>query len=200
MFEKLSEELDQTKKQVQQLTDELKDAKNKLHQLVYRDGLSGLYNQRYFQEMIRKELERSTRYSSPFSLLIFDLDSLSELNETYGNNNGDLVLMNTARIVEQEVRPSDIVARYSGDNFAVILPETDQAGAKLFAERLCQSVREMATLIDGKEVKTSISIGGSTFVPNTGQSSKRDLLLATEQALAEAKAKGPGQIEIIGVS
>lgn len=200
MLDKLSAELDQTKKQVEQLTLELKEAKGRLHQLVYRDGLSGLYNHRYFKEMVNKELERSYRYSSPFSVLIFDLDVFAELNETYGHKNGDLVLMNIARILEQEVRPSDIVARYGGEEFAVILPETDLTGAKNFAERICYSVQEMATLIDGNEVKTTISIGGACFSPGVMQVTKRDLLEASEQAMENAKTQGTNQIMIVELS
>lgn len=200
MFEKLSAELDQTKEQVEQLTLELREAKVNLHQLVYRDGLSGLYNHRYFQEMINKELERSLRYSSPFSLVIFDLDAFAEFNETYGHENGDLVLMNIARVVEREVRPSDIVARYGGEEFAVILPETDLAGLKLFAERLCQSVQEMATIIDGEEVKTTICVGAATFVPGASTANKRDIIMTVEQALSNAKEKGSHQISVVKLS
>ena len=198
-FEKLSDELGQTKNQVELLTLELKEAKSKLHQLVYRDGLSGLYNHRYFQEMIRKELERSLRYSSPFSLLIFDLDAFADINQAYGNQNGDLVLMNVARTIEHEVRPSDISARFNGDKFAVILPETNLSGLQNFAERLCLSVQELATIIEGKEVRTTISIGGATFTPDVPQTNRRDLVQAAEQALSSAKGKGANRIEVVAL-
>ena len=196
MFDQLAAELLQTKEQVEQLTSELKEAKANLQQLVYRDGLSGLYNHRYFQEMVNKELERSLRYSSPFSLAIFDLDAFADFNETYGHENGDLILMNIAKVLEREVRPSDIVARYGGEEFAVILPETDFSGLKLFAERLCQNVKEMATIIDGEEVKTTICIGAATFIPGSANVNKRDIVYAAEQALSSAKDKGPNQISI----
>ena len=195
-FDKLSDELGRTKIQVEKLTLELKEANSKLHQLVYRDGLSGLYNRRYFQEMTRKELERSLRYASPFSLLLFDLDAFAEINQTYGKANGDLVLMNIARIVQQEVRPSDIAARYGDDKFAVILPETDLPGLKTFAERLSRSVQETATIIAGQEVRTTVSIGGSTFTPGTPRTDKHDLIQTTEQALADAKKQGSTRIKI----
>ncbi|HKJ05286.1 MAG TPA: GGDEF domain-containing protein [Geopsychrobacteraceae bacterium] len=197
LHDKVLAELDQTQKQVNQLTQELKEVKAKLHQLVYRDGLSGLYNHRYFHEMINKELERSIRYAAPFSLIIFDIDILEELNKTCSPENGELILMNVARIVESEVRPTDIAARYSGENFALILPETNLNGVRTFARRLCQSVHEMATIIDGKEVKTTISIGGATFVPGATKATKDDLLQAVEKALSDARKNGPNQIEVV---
>lgn len=196
MFEKLSAELGQTQKQVELLSLELREAQDKLHQLVYRDGLSGLYNLRYFHEMVSKELERSLRYSSPFSLIIFKLELFAEFNEKHGHENGDLVMMNIARIMQKEVRPSDIAARYGGEEFAVILPETNYAGVKTFAERLCESVQEMATLIEGHELKTTISLGGVTFLPGVSSANKRDIVHGAEQALADAKGKGPQQITI----
>lgn len=197
MLDQLAAELLQTKKQVEQLTSELKEAKANLQQLVYRDGLSGLYNHRHFQEMVSQELERSLRYSSPFSLAIFDLDAFADFNETYGHESGDLVLMNIAKVLEREVRPSDIVARYGGEEFAVILPETDFSGLKVFAGRLCQSVQDMATIIGGKEVRTTICIGGATFVPGSASVNKRDIVYAVEQALSSAKKKGSNQISLV---
>lgn len=197
LFEQLSAELDQTQKQVDQLTLELKEAKAKLHQLVYRDGLSGLYNRRYFEEMIRKELERSVRYTSPFSLIIFDLDNFQQLQENYGTANSDLILMNIARIVAREVRPSDIVARYSDEQFAVILPETDLAGVKIFADRLRESIGEVATLIDGEELKTTITIGGATYNPDAPEVTIGDFVMTAERALTNAKKDGDNQIRIM---
>lgn len=197
MYEQISAELAKTQHQVQQLTLELKEAKAKLHQLVYRDGLSGVYNHRYCQEMIRKELERSLRYLSPFTLILLDLDAFTNLNERYGHETGDLVLMNVARVIEREVRPSDIVARYGGAEFAVILPETGLHGASTLAGRLCQSIEDLATLVRGTEIKTTISIGGATFVPNSSRANKRALVKTAENALAGAKQKGRGQIEVV---
>lgn len=199
-IEQLSAELANTQRHVEQLTLELQEAKENLHQLVYRDGLSGLYNRRYMQQMIRKELERSLRYASPFSLVIFDLDDFAGLRENFGAANSDLVIMNVARIVEQQARPCDIVARYSDHQFAVLLPETDISGVKIFADRLRESIRETATLVDGKEIKTTISAGGTTFNPEAPQVTMSDFIKTAEQALSEASDDGNNQIRVILLS
>jgi len=197
LHEKVLAELDQTKQQVSQLTQELKEAKTKLHQLVYRDGLSGLYNYRYFQEMLSKELERSIRYSSPFSLAIFCMNTPVEGNTPCGPEKSDLILMNIARIVEREVRPTDVVARYSNDEFALILPETDNSGARVFVERLYKNIQEMATLIDGKEIKATISIGGVTYLPGVTKAGTSKLVQSAENALSSARKKSSNPIEIL---
>ena len=196
LFEQLSADLAKTQQQVEQLTLELQDAKAKLHQLVYRDGLSGVYNRRYFGEMLQKELERSKRYSSPFSLVILAIDDYARFNTTYGPDAGELVLMNIAKIIEREARPSDIIARFGAEEFAVILTETDLIGVKTFAERLCQCVAKMTTLHKGKELKAAISIGGITCEPNAGRVAEQDIPARAEQCLARARQLGPNHIEI----
>lgn len=196
----LSAELEDTQQEVKQLTMELQEAKAKLHQLVYRDGLSGLYNRRYLQDMIRKELDRSLRYASPFSLIVLDLDALDDLQQKYGRSNTELVLMNIARILEGEVRPCDLVARFSEDQFAVFLPETDLTGVKNFADRLRDSVGDVATLIEGEEVKTTITIGGATYTPEAPEVTIGDFVMTAERALKNAKLDGSNQTRIMLIS
>jgi len=189
-YAQLIMELKESKEETDRLAAELRDANSRLHQLVFRDGLTGLYNHRYFQEMIEKEIDRSERYQSSFSLILFDLDHFKQVNDTYGHPNGDLVLMNIAHVVNSIARPSDIVARYGGEEFAIILPETDEPGLIAFAERLRKSVEQMATPVKGKELKVTISVGGTCFSPGTKRLNKGALIDTTDRALYASKHGG----------
>ncbi len=123
-------EMQEAKEKAERLAGELQDANSRLKELVYRDGLTGLYNHRYFQEALDNELSRARRYHTSVSLILFDVDHFKQVNDTHGHPAGDLVLMNIARAVSTAVRPSDIVSRYGGEEFAVILPETGPPGLK----------------------------------------------------------------------
>lgn len=200
LYQQLSAELEKTQQQVEELTRELQEAKEKLHQLVFRDGLTGLYNRRYFEEMIRKELDRSLRYNSPFSMVVFELDDFDRFQQNYGSANGELILMNTARVVDRVVRPCDIAARFSDDQFAVILPETDLAEVKSFADRLREDLAELATLIDGEEIKCSITLGGASYNPQAPEVTISDFVMTAERALTNAKKDGANQTRIMLIS
>ena len=189
-YEQLVMELKNAKEETERLASELREANTKLHELVFRDGLTGLYNHRYFQEMLEREIDRASRYQTSFSLIMFDLDFFKNINDTYGHPNGDLILMNIAHVVQKSVRPSDIVARYGGEEFAVILPETDEPGLKVFAERLRRNVERMATLINLKEVKVTISVGGTCYTPLVGVIDKKTIIDTADRALYESKHNG----------
>lgn len=189
-YEQLVMEFKNAKEETDRLAAELREANSKLRELVFRDGLTGLYNHRYFQEMVEREIDRAGRYRTSFSLIMFDIDFFKKVNDTYGHPNGDLVLMNIARIVQSTVRPSDIVARYGGEEFAVILPETDEAGLKIFAERLRRSVERMATLVERREVKVTISVGGTCYSPGDTPIDKKKIIDTADRALYESKHNG----------
>lgn len=192
----LAEELSRTQHQVDQLTLELQDTKNRLHQLVDRDGLSGLYNRRYFRDTLDKELERSQRYATPLSILSFEIDDFAQICRTCGEENAELVLMNIARVVEREMRPSDIVARYHQQTFTAILPETNRSGAQRVAERLCQAIRNIATMIKKTEVRATISAGSATAATEPAATTSGILIDTAQKALARARRRGSDQIEI----
>lgn len=189
-YEQLVMELKEAKDETDRLAAELREANAKLRELVFRDGLTGLFNHRYFQEMVERELERASRYHTPLSLIMFDLDYFKKINDTYGHPNGDLVLMNIAHVVQNTVRPSDIVARYGGEEFAVILPETDETGLKIFAERLRRSVERMVTLIDRQEIQVSISVGGTCCTADGNKIDKKNFIDTADRALYASKNNG----------
>ena len=191
----------------EQMILEMKDAKEKayslqvankrLKELVYRDGLTGLYNHRYFQESLTKELSRAARYLSSVSLILFDIDFFKKVNDTHGHPAGDLVLVNLANAVNSAVRPSDIVARYGGEEFAVILPETNMAGVKVFAARLRRCIEGIATLADGQLIYVTVSAGATTFNAEHPEVTKDLLIETADRGLYLSKQNGRNQITIL---
>ncbi len=196
-YEQLVMELKQSNEKSELLTRELIDANSRLKQLVFRDGLTGLFNHRYFQEIFSKELARAQRYQSCVSLIMFDIDFFKKVNDGYGHPAGDLVLMNIARVIEGAIRPSDIAARYGGEEFAIILPETNEAGLKVFAERLRRSVEGVATSTGGQQIKVTISSGGVTCCPENTEFTKEMLIDTADRALYQSKNNGRNQVTIL---
>jgi diguanylate cyclase (GGDEF)-like protein len=195
--EQLILELMDAKTKSDRLAHELQDKNSSLRELVYRDGLTGLYNHRYFHESLSNELSRATRYQSSVSLILLDIDLFKKVNDTHGHLAGDLVLMNIARAISSAVRPNDIISRFGGDEFAVILPETSSAGVKVFATRLRLCVEGIATLVDGQEIYVTVSTGVTTFGVEQPDVTK-DLLIATaDRGLYQSKEKGRNQITIL---
>src|SRR5262249_22340805 len=110
------------------------------HEEIYRlttvDGLTQIYNKRYFMEALERELSRSQRYRRELSLIMFDIDHFKLINDTFGHLAGDYVLKYLASVVKTKIRREDIIARFGGEEFAIVLPEIDHAGALQFAEKI----------------------------------------------------------------
>ncbi len=196
-YEQLVMELKEAKDKAELLANELRDANSRLKELVNRDGLTGLYNHRYFQEILSKEIARAIRYQSNLSLILLDIDFFKKVNDNYGHPAGDQVLMNIARVLESAVRPSDIVSRYGGEEFAVILPETNEAGMKVFSERMRRCVEGVVTQVEGQQIKVTISIGGTSFTPEHPEISKEQLIDTADRGLYTSKHNGRNQVTVL---
>ncbi len=190
-------EMQEAKEKAERLAHELQDANTRLKELVYRDGLTGLYNHRYFQESLANELARASRYHSSVSLILFDIDFFKKVNDTHGHPAGDLVLMNIARAVTSAVRPCDIVSRYGGEEFAVVLPETSAAGTKVFAARLRRCVEGIATLVNGQLIYVTVSAGAATFDQSNTKITKSDLIETADRGLYRSKQNGRNQVTVL---
>jgi diguanylate cyclase (GGDEF)-like protein len=193
-YELLVIELKQAKEKAEKLANELHTANVTLHELAFRDALTGLYNHRFFQEAMDKELERSKRYQRDFSLIIFDIDHFKKVNDTYGHPAGDRVLEAIARAAEGAVRGADIVARYGGEEFAAILPETDFVSANAVAERLRTNIEHLDIVVDGTNIKTTVSVGYTSYRHNIKVQEKGAIIKMADSALYIAKQSGRNKV------
>jgi diguanylate cyclase (GGDEF)-like protein len=157
--------------------------------LAITDALTGLPNYRHFAMTLAKEIERSTRFDRPLSLLMLDLDLFKGVNDTFGHQRGDAVLVEVAKRIQAKCRDVDTVCRYGGEEFVVILPETDAAGAARLAERICTAIRRKPFGPAGAPpVHLTISVGIAVF-PDHGTTTSL-LLRRADDALYEVKAAG----------
>ena len=157
--------------------------------LSITDGLTGLWNYRYFSMTVAKEIERAARFSRPLGLLMLDLDHFKGVNDTFGHQRGDAVLVELAGRLRAEVRDVDTVARYGGEELVVVLPETDAEGLAQLAERICAAVRRKPFGGPGEPpVHLTVSAGGAVFPAHGLQASS--LLAAADKALYDAKHAG----------
>ncbi|MFD2766827.1 diguanylate cyclase [Micromonospora eburnea] len=160
--------------------------------LSLTDPLTGLWNYRYLRESIRREVERANRFGRMLSVLALDLDRFKEVNDTWGHAAGDAVLVEFARRVRGEIREVDLAFRHGGEEFVVLLPETDARGATIVAERLGAVVRDQPVPVDGHggtlRVPVTVSIGIAVYPDHaaTGQ----QVLDAADDALYAAKSAG----------
>lgn len=154
---------------------------NKLHFIAHNDQLTGLYNRRYFNFMLAKEISRIQRTKSILTLILIDIDNFKKVNDTHGHLMGDDVLKKLGYILKSNTRNIDIVARWGGEEFAIILVETDLDGAKIFAERLRKTVENYDF---GFQVTISLGI-----VSTCDDLSLDELLTQADEALYAAKEK-----------
>lgn len=187
-------ELKQAKEKLEQQAKELHEANIKLRELAARDGLTGILNYRLFQEAMDREIARSQRYGKVFSLIFFDVDNLKKINDVYGHPVGDLVLVKICMAVGNIIRASDTFARCGGDEFAVIMPETDHERAIVVAEHLRSSVEDLAIQVGNEIIKTMISIGLTSYDPTDENVDKKKTIIIADKALLQAKCGGKNKI------
>ena len=163
------------------------------YMLATTDGLTELYNHRYFQEQIRMQVEQSKRYSNNFSLIIIDIDFFKKFNDTFGHQSGDAVLRQVAQTLKKNVRATDIVCRYGGEEMSIILPNTIKDEAFATAQKICNRVAEKTFKLTGNnETHVTISLGVSTF-PFDGDTAPK-IIEAADKKLYNAKNNGRNQV------
>jgi diguanylate cyclase (GGDEF)-like protein len=165
----------------------------------HRDGLTGLYNHAYMQELLERELSRARRYKRPLSVLMFDIDLFKQVNDTFGHLAGDDTLRNIARLLQHHARKEDIVARYGGEEFMLILPETDKEGAAIMAERLRAEVAAMRVATESGEFGVTISIGVAGYDASGREISKRDIIQTVDKAMYTSKNEGRNRVTVVAL-
>jgi diguanylate cyclase (GGDEF)-like protein len=154
-----------------------------------RDPLTNLYNRRYMEESLDRELSRAVRKHTPVSLLLIDVDHFKRFNDTFGHEAGDIVLRSLGHLLQSQLRSEDIVCRFGGEEFVVILPDAPLDGARQRGEQLRAATKELITEYHGQTLgQVTLSIGVSTFPANGGNGTA--LLEAADAALYRAKKEG----------
>ena len=175
----------------------IKELREKMKTLSTTDELTGLHNRKYLLERMEQEISRAKRYATPLSLLLFDLDFFKSVNDIYGYEWGDVLLKSIADKLRQVIRKEDILTRYGDEEYVVVLPNTPEDNAFLFAERFRKEVERMEFIPAGEEERHPITISGgiATFpcIPDTEEDANTIIRYA-EHALYNAKKRGKNKI------
>lgn len=184
-----------TQLQLKRLHDELVEKTKKLSKMADRDGLTGLYNHRYFQDKLTEEFARARRHELPLSNIFMDIDYFKKVNDTYGHTVGDIILKGIGSMLKGSTRKHiDIPARYGGEEFAIILPHTELSRALKVAERLRKAIAEHTFRVPSGQISITISCGVAA-IPHPEINDKQTLIKASDEALYRAKEKGRNRVE-----
>jgi len=177
------------------LRDQLREKNRDLEMLARIDALTGVANRRWLMEALSAEFTRCQRYKRPCSLLMFDLDHFKQINDQYGHQAGDAVLVAVAGVLQSALRSSDTIGRYGGEEFAILLPETRCVDAVTVAERCLNLVRELPVRVGSQtlHVTTSVGIAG---LPDEAITNVNELVHAADDALYQAKRSGRDRLTV----
>jgi diguanylate cyclase (GGDEF)-like protein len=164
-----------------------------LEQISITDGLTSVFNRRFFMERIRQEVKRVNRYGSSVSVLMIDIDHFKKINDTYGHQAGDAVLANLAATIKRRLRETDVLARYGGEEFVLIATPMELPGALILAERIRALVESTPLEHNGRRISVTVSIGISTWTPSLKEDFE-ELVRLADGALYRAKEEGRNRV------
>lgn len=188
LYNRLQEYATNLEDLVAKRTAELEKLYAKVQKLSVTDELTGVFNRRGLKQLAERELSRARRFGHPLSAILFDLDLFKEVNDTYGHRVGDQVLTKVAQTCDSEIRRMDILGRYGGEEFLVILPETTIGPGIETAERLRKSVASQTINTDQGDVSMTISLGVTSL--KDGKEEFAGLIDRADQAMYKAKRAG----------
>ena len=174
--------------------DEIKMLQENLHKQVIRDHLTGLFNRRYLYETFDREFARAKRENYPLSVMMIDLDHFKEINDTYGHQVGDEVLVSLGNLLQRSIRQGDIACRYGGDEFLIIMPGIHEEDAEQRAETLRHEVKNIPINSSKEKAFVTVSIGIAVY-PKHGNDLDH-IVKASDDALYEAKHAGRNRVSV----
>jgi diguanylate cyclase (GGDEF)-like protein len=181
--------------ELRQKNRQLEDMLTKVESLAIIDSLTGLFNRRRFETVFTNEVKRALRYQTPLSCMMIDIDNFKKVNDERGHQDGDVVLREIAHRIQASIREVDTAARWGGDEFIVLSPNTSKENAKLVSTRILKAVSQHP--FDGfDDKKISVSIGIASL-PDPSIDSQDKLITKADLALYEAKKKGRNRMEIV---
>jgi diguanylate cyclase (GGDEF)-like protein len=173
---------------------QLQTANGQLQQLARTDRLTGLSNRGYWEECLAHEYARHRRYQSSAALVMFDIDHFKKVNDTYGHPAGDKVIQAVAAAVREQMRDTDYAGRYGGEEFVILLPDIDSAGAQVFAERLRQRIAALVVSHEEHRISFTVSLGVADL--NLPMDEYKQLIERADQALYASKKGGRNQTKV----
>ncbi|XYK81222.1 MAG: sensor domain-containing diguanylate cyclase [Labrenzia sp.] len=192
MVRAVQEMNDNLQVQVEERTRELSDVNKKLAKLATEDPLTGLYNRRLFDRRLQEEFDRCKRYGGQLAVVLMDIDHFKAINDEYGHDVGDTVLIELAKYIKSAVRGSDVAARIGGEEFCLLLPQARPSGAEVFLERVRAHIAGTSFSHEEKEFFVTCSFGLAFYDPSI--QSMHELLKQADLALFEAKGGGRNQV------
>ncbi len=156
------------------------------------DGLTQVYNRRHWQDSLEQEYAKARRHNKKLSLIMLDLDHFKLLNDNYGHQGGDMVLIEVSALISTLLRLEDTFGRYGGEEFAIILPETDSAGAIELAQRICRIIATTPLTYNDQVINVTVSLGVAQL--SDKESNYEELITRTDSALYKAKSEGRNQV------
>ncbi|MFW6080977.1 MAG: GGDEF domain-containing protein [Desulfosalsimonas sp.] len=176
----------------------LKVKSDEIEKLSRTDGLTGLYNRRYFEEIFAQQWKSAARNSTPISLIIGDIDFFKHINDTYGHTAGDLFLQRAAELLRSIMkRETDFIARYGGEEFVILALNTGGRETRRLAEKIRRGIEKMSPAHEGMVLSTTISLGAATCIPQKHEK-KEEFLKRTDEALYTAKNAGRNRVVFHG--
>lgn len=172
----------------------LKEAMVELERISQTDGLTGLYNRLHWEKRMAAEFKRGQRYGSHFSLLMLDIDHFKQVNDRFGHLAGDEVIRVVSDVIRDNVRESDVAGRYGGEEFGVILTETDLSGAICVAERIRENIMKTPVHLDGVTHTVTVSVGVALF--HDDMERHENVIARADEALYESKQAGRNRVTV----
>ncbi len=168
-----------------------------MYESALRDGLTKVFNKKYFTDYLEKEFAFAARHGGPLALIFLDIDHFKKINDTHGHPAGDFVLAELSQMMAELLRTEDVLARFGGEEFTILCRGSDQAGAQIVAERLRRAVEDRKFTFGGKDIPVTISLGIAA-VPGSGIGDHASFLAAADKALYEAKRSGRNRVCLHG--